>query len=72
MQIILQATHGVVSGAPDFFKEAFGKTEDEFHDLLVRPHHFIFNRFWYQRYGGRREFEEYQSEFRALAPSDRD
>ena len=26
MQIILQATHGVVSGAPDFFKRAFGDT----------------------------------------------
>ena len=71
MQIILQATHGVVSGAPDFFKQAFGETEDEFHDLLLWPHHFIFNRFWYQRYGGRREFEEYQSEFRALSTSDR-
>jgi hypothetical protein len=71
MQIILQATHGVVSGAPDFFNEAFGKTEQEFHDILVRPHHFIFNRFWYQKYGGRREFGEYQSEFHALSPSDR-
>ena len=33
MQVILQATHGVVSGAPDFLK-AFGDTEDEFINIL--------------------------------------
>ena len=71
MQIILQATHGVVSGAPEFFNEAFGSTEQDFHNLLMRPHHFIFNRMWYQKYGGRREFAEFQSEFLALSPSDR-
>src|SRR5258708_6983493 len=30
LQIILQATHGVVSGEPDFFKRAFGDTFDDF------------------------------------------
>jgi hypothetical protein len=72
MQIILQATHGVVSGAPQFFKRAFGDTDEAFHDLLMRPHHFIFNRFWYEDYGGRPEFEQYQTEFRALSSSDRE
>ncbi len=38
LQIILQATHGVVSGAPQFFKRAFGETEAEFSDLLLWPH----------------------------------
>ena len=37
IQIILQATHGVVSGDPDFFKRAFGDTVHEFHELLMRP-----------------------------------
>lgn len=71
MQIILQATHGVVSGAPSFFKRAFGADQREFHDLLVRPHHFIFNRRWYEEFGGHSEFEEYSSEFLALSDSDR-
>src|SRR6267143_6473192 len=38
LQIILQATHGVVSGEPQFFKRAFGETEGAFHDLLLWPH----------------------------------
>jgi hypothetical protein len=38
LQIILQATHGVVSGAPYFFKRAFGTDEAAFHDLLLWPH----------------------------------
>jgi hypothetical protein len=71
MQIILQATHGVVSGAPDYFNRAFGKTDDQFHNLLLRPHHFIFNRRWYEEFGGRAEYQEYCSEFRALGSTDR-
>jgi hypothetical protein len=48
MQIILQATHGVVSGAPQFFNRAFGETSDDYVDLLLHPHHFIFNRDYYE------------------------
>ena len=47
LQMILQATHGVVSGEPNFFKRAFGDTATEFHELLLRPHRYIFNRDWY-------------------------
>ena len=32
MQLILQATHGVVSGDPSFFKRAFGNTLEQFKD----------------------------------------
>src|SRR5207302_4318225 len=39
--------------------------------LLLRPHHFIFNRRWYEEFGGRDGFDEYCSEFRALSESDR-
>jgi hypothetical protein len=60
LQIILQATHGVVSGDPDFFKRAFGDTVSEFEALLLRPHHYIFNRDWYEKHEGRQEFEEYR------------
>ena len=59
LQIILQATHGVVSGEPVFFKHAFGDTFEDFEAILARPHHFIFNREWYEKLGGREEFERY-------------
>jgi hypothetical protein len=71
MQLILQATHGVVSGDPTFFKRAFGDTVPEFVDLLLRPHHFIFNRDWYEVLGGRAQFAEYQREFKKLTSSER-
>ncbi len=67
MQLILQATHGVVSGAPKFFKRAFGDSVDAFKALLLRPHHYIFNREWYERLGARAEFEEYQRAFAKLS-----
>lgn len=69
MQVILQATHGIVSGAPEFFRTAFGDTFEEFENILLRPHHFIFNRFWYEQYGGRSEFDDYQSEISLLKDS---
>jgi hypothetical protein len=71
MQLILQATHGVVSGDPIFFRRAFGDTVQEFGDLLLRPHHYIFNRDWYELLGGRAQFSEYRREFKKLSPSDR-
>ena len=71
MQLILQATHGVVSGAPVFFKRAFGDSYAEFSDILLRPHHFIFNRQWYERLGGKAEFDEFTSQFGRLSKSDR-
>lgn len=71
MQIILQATHGVVSGAPQFFKRAFGETEADFDDLLLWPHKFIFNRDWYEKSEGQPEFEEFKSKFSRLPETDR-
>jgi len=72
MQIILQATHGIVSGSPDYFQRAFGAHEDEFAELLLRPQHFLFNRFWYEEYDGKLEFEDYREAFSKLSASDRD
>lgn len=66
LQIILQATHGVVSGEPTFFKRAFGDTFDAFEEILARPQHYIFNRDWYENGGGRGEFDDYQGIMRRL------
>jgi hypothetical protein len=71
LQIILQATHGVVSGDPDFFKRAFGDTAQEFEALLLRPHRYIFNRDWYDRYGGRPELDAYLSAMSRLHTAER-
>lgn len=71
MQIILQATHGVVSGAPQFFRRAFGDTIDEFEALLLRPEKFLFNRVWYEELDGTAEFEQYLKESRSLSITDR-
>ena len=71
LQLILQATHGVVSGAPDFFRRAFGDTLQDFDALLLRPHHQIFNREWYERGGGHPEFAEFQGLLGGLSPPDR-
>ncbi|HYK01806.1 MAG TPA: radical SAM protein [Thermoanaerobaculia bacterium] len=71
MQLILQATHGVVSGEPDFFYRAFGASVEEFHDLLLRPHHQIFNREWYDAGGGQDDHLDFRRAFRKLSESDR-
>ena len=71
LQIVLQATHGVVSGEPDFFKRAFGDTAAEFQGILALPHDFIFNRDWYERYGGRAEFDEYAAACRRLSTAEK-
>lgn len=71
MQVILQATHGIVSGAPEFFKQAFGDTYEQYEELLIRPHHMVFNRMWFENGGGISEFDEYRSTLRRLSPSER-
>lgn len=63
MQVILQATHGIVSGSPDYFMEAFGNSSEEFDALLLLPHHYIFNRVWYKELDGKAEFEVYKMQF---------
>jgi hypothetical protein len=71
LQLILQATHGVVSGAPEFFKRAFGPSAQEFENLLMRPHHFIFNREWFEALDGRMHFAEFQSDFARVSKTQR-
>jgi hypothetical protein len=66
MQIILQATHGIVSGEPTFFKRAFGNTVEDYERILLMPHDFIFNRDWYERFDKEEELYEYQAEFSKL------
>ena len=71
MQIILQATHGVVSGEPEFFRRAFGDTYREFEELLLRPQHMLFNRSWYDQGPDRPRFEDFTSQLHALSVEQR-
>lgn len=71
MQIILQATHGVVSGEPKFFRAAFGGSAQEFERLLLRPQHFVFNRQYYETGTGRPQFEDFSAQFDRLSDSQR-
>lgn len=71
MQVVLQATGGIVSGSPQFFKRAFGDTYEEFESILIRPQRMIFNREWYETMDGKPEFEQYQSDMGRLSASER-
>ena len=68
-QIMLQATHGVVSGSDEFFKRAFGGIYDEFERLLALPHAFIFQRDFYEHGDGRPVLDEYLALQRRLSPA---
>jgi hypothetical protein len=67
LQLILMATHGIVSGAPQFFRQAYGDSYSEFEEILSRPHHFIFNRFWYEYFEGKAELESYKKLYVSLS-----
>ena len=67
MQIILQATHGVVSGEPTFFRRAFGDTVADYETILMMPHDMIFNRDWYDKLDGRAEYDQYLAEANRLS-----
>ena len=58
-QIMLQATHGVVSGNPAFFNRAFGSNLEKFMTLLSYPHGMIFHRDHYEYGEGRSVLDEY-------------
>jgi hypothetical protein len=72
MQIILQATHGIVSGEPTFFKRAFGDTVQDYERILLMPHDFIFNRDWYEHFDKEEELYEYQAAFDKLDSFERE
>lgn len=71
VQTVLQATHGVVSGEPNFYKAAFGDSHEAFEEILSRPHHMIFNRHYFEKYEGRGEFDDFQAASAKLSPSER-
>lgn len=51
IQAILNATKGKVGRGQSFFKEAFGKDENEFQELLMMPETFLLYRFFFRDLG---------------------
>ena len=68
-QLMLQATHGLVSGNPAFFNRAYGEDRTAFERLLSEPHAFIFHREHYEHGEGRPVRNEYEALRRRLSPS---
>ena len=60
-QIMLQATRGIVSGNPSFFRRAYGEHAQAFEHILSLPHAFIFHRDYYEKGAGSAVREEYQA-----------
>ena len=68
-QIMLQATRGLVSGNPAFFRRAYGEDRIAFERLLSQPHAFIFHREHYEYGNGRPILDEYEASRRRLSKS---
>ena len=71
MQLVLQATHGVVSGAPSFFRRAFGDTCEEFERILLLPHDYIFNRDWFEQQDPNQRLPAFKAAFASLDSDER-
>ena len=69
-QLMLQASRGVVSGNPEFFRRAYGESREAFMRLLGLPHAFIFHRAHYETGAGRAVREAYEHARARLAPSE--
>ena len=69
-QIMLQATRGVVSGNPEFFRRAYGADQEEFRHLLSLPHAFIFHRDYFEFGEGQGQRDEYESLVRQMSDSE--
>lgn len=49
IQLILNATHGIVSHKQPFFNHAFGHDQEHYRRLLLYPQHYIINREYYEK-----------------------
>ena len=71
-QIMLQATRGIVSGSPTFFRRAYGEGAKAFEYNLSLPHAFVFHRDYFESGGGSSVRDEYETLRRKLSRSQED
>lgn len=65
LQVILNATHGIVSHKPDFFYRAFGVDGFHFSRILLYPYNYILNRNYYEYNNGR--IKDWERDFSLLS-----
>lgn len=69
IQVILQASRGVVSSNPDFYFRAFGESADAFKALIHRPHDMIAFRDYFEKGDGQAELEDYETAWSKISES---
>ncbi|MBR3413419.1 MAG: hypothetical protein IKG81_12100 [Bacteroidales bacterium] len=57
VQAILNATKGKIGRGVSFFEKAFGKTEEEYMELLIMPETFLIYRFFFEHLGYTQEWQ---------------
>lgn len=70
-QIMLQVTHGAVSGAAGYFEVAYGANAKEFRELLLRPLAFIWHRKYYTEGEGQATLEEFERQWERMSSNDK-
>lgn len=68
IQVILNATKGVVTVNPEFFDRAFGSTEEDFFKILLMPEDYILYRNHFEQNG---QTEKWENRFENLNSSER-
>lgn len=62
VQAILNATKGKIGRGVSFFEKAFGRTEEEYMELLIMPETFILFRFFFEYLGYTQKWREAMNE----------
>lgn len=70
-QIMLQVTHGAVSGTAGYFETAYGANAEEFRKLLVRPLAFIRHRKYYTDGEGQATREEFERQWARMSSNEK-
>lgn len=62
VQAILNATKGKIGRGVSFFEKAFGRTEEEYMELLIMPETFLLFRFFFEHLGYTQQWRESMAE----------
>ncbi|MCL1939371.1 MAG: hypothetical protein FWG04_01770 [Desulfovibrionaceae bacterium] len=69
VQLVLHATHGIVSHNRDYFLRAFGGDEEQFKRILLYPYHYILNRDIYEY--KTKDIAKWESDYAALSAGEK-
>jgi len=68
VQCILNVSHGIAPGRPDFFRLAFGEGVRKFLRIIQMPENYIINR---SRYAGNGAIRDWEEVYLSMSPSER-